>query len=102
MFFLLCMILFFFFKQKTAYEMRISDWIQTCALPIFGVCGLVENMPSGTAQRPGDVVTSMSGQTIEVLNTDAESRLVLSDALWYTQENFKPRLIVDLDRKSVV
>src|SRR3546814_270696 len=61
-----------------------------------GVCGLVENMPSGTAQRPGDVVTSMSGQTIEVLNTDAEGRLVLSDALWYTQENFKPRLIVDL------
>src|SRR3546814_13797831 len=53
-------------------------------------------MPSGTAQRPGDVVTSMSGQTIEVLNTDAEGRLVLSDALWYTQENFKPRLIVDL------
>ena len=61
-----------------------------------GVCGLVENMPSGTAQRPGDVVTSMSGQTVEVLNTDAEGRLVLCDALWYTQENFKPRLIVDL------
>lgn len=61
-----------------------------------GVCGLVENMPSGTAQRPGDVVTSMSGQTIEVLNTDAEGRLVLCDALWYTQENFKPKLIVDL------
>jgi len=61
-----------------------------------GVCGLVENMPSGTAQRPGDVVKSMSGQTIEVLNTDAEGRLVLCDALWYTQENYKPRLIVDL------
>jgi leucyl aminopeptidase len=61
-----------------------------------GVCGLVENMPSGTAQRPGDVVKSMSGQTIEVLNTDAEGRLVLCDALWYTQENFKPKLIVDL------
>jgi len=58
--------------------------------------GLVENMPSGTAQRPGDIVTSMSGQTIEVLNTDAEGRLVLADALWYTQERFKPRLIVDL------
>src|SRR3546814_19568915 len=59
-----------------------------------GVCGLVENMPSGTAQRPGDVVTSMSGQTIEVLNTDAEGRLVLSDSLWYTQAKFKPRLTV--------
>jgi leucyl aminopeptidase len=61
-----------------------------------GVCGLVENMPSGAAQRPGDVVKSMSGQTIEVLNTDAEGRLVLCDALWYTQENYKPKLIVDL------
>lgn len=61
-----------------------------------GICGLVENMPSATAQRPGDIVTSMSGQTIEVLNTDAEGRLVLADALWYVQENYKPRLIVDL------
>jgi len=61
-----------------------------------GVCGLVENMPSGTAQRPGDIVTSMSGQTIEVINTDAEGRLVLADALWYVQEKFKPRAIVDL------
>ena len=61
-----------------------------------GVCGLVENMPDGNAQRPGDIVTSMSGQTIEVLNTDAEGRLVLADALWYTQEKFKPRMIVDL------
>ena len=63
---------------------------------VVGVCGLVENMPSGTAQRPGDIVTSMSGQTIEVINTDAEGRLVLADALWYVQENFKPRGIVDL------
>ncbi len=63
---------------------------------VVGVCGLVENMPSGTAQRPGDIVTSMSGQTIEVLNTDAEGRLVLADALWYAQEKFKPRAIVDL------
>ncbi len=63
---------------------------------VIGVCGLVENMPSGTAQRPGDIVTSMSGQTIEVLNTDAEGRLVLADALWYTQEKFKPRMIIDL------
>lgn len=61
-----------------------------------GVVGLVENMPSGAAQRPGDIVTSMSGQTIEVLNTDAEGRLVLADALWYAQESFKPRAIVDL------
>ena len=61
-----------------------------------GVVGLVENMPSGTAQRPGDIVKSMSGQTIEVLNTDAEGRLVLADALWYTQKEFKPRLMVDL------
>ena len=61
-----------------------------------GVVGLVENMPSGSAQRPGDIVTSMSGQTIEVLNTDAEGRLVLADALWYTHTRFKPRFIVDL------
>jgi leucyl aminopeptidase len=61
-----------------------------------GVVGLVENMPSGTAQRPGDIVTSMSGQTIEVLNTDAEGRLVLADALWYCQDRFKPRLMIDL------
>jgi leucyl aminopeptidase len=61
-----------------------------------GILGLVENMPDGNAQRPGDVVTSMSGQTIEILNTDAEGRLVLADALWYCQERFKPRLVVDL------
>jgi leucyl aminopeptidase len=61
-----------------------------------GVIGLTENMPSGTAQRPGDIITSMSGQTIEVLNTDAEGRLVLADALWYAQERFKPRFVVDL------
>jgi leucyl aminopeptidase len=61
-----------------------------------GLVGLTENMPSGTAQRPGDIVTSMSGQTIEVLNTDAEGRLVLADVLWYAQERFKPKLIVDL------
>jgi len=61
-----------------------------------GVVGLVENMPSGSAQRPGDIVTSMSGQTIEVHNTDAEGRLVLADALWYTQNRFKPRFMVNL------
>jgi leucyl aminopeptidase len=62
----------------------------------IGVVGLVENMPDGNAQRPGDVVTSMSGQTIEVLNTDAEGRLVLADALWYCQERFKPQCMLDL------
>jgi leucyl aminopeptidase len=61
-----------------------------------GLVGLVENMPSGTAQRPGDVVKSYSGQTIEVLNTDAEGRLVLADVLWYAQEKFAPRFMVDL------
>ena len=61
-----------------------------------GVVGLVENMPDGNAQRPGDVVTSMSGQTIEVLNTDAEGRLVLCDALWYTQDRFKPEFMINL------
>jgi leucyl aminopeptidase len=60
------------------------------------IAGLVENMPSGSAQRPGDIVVSMSGQTIEVLNTDAEGRLVLADALWYCQQRFKPQLIIDL------
>lgn len=63
---------------------------------VVGVLGLVENMPDGAAQRPGDVVTSMSGQTIEVLNTDAEGRLVLADALWYTQDRFKPKFMIDL------
>ncbi|MBU4040341.1 MAG: leucyl aminopeptidase, partial [Alphaproteobacteria bacterium] len=61
-----------------------------------GVLGLVENMPDGAAQRPGDVVMSLSGQSVEVLNTDAEGRLVLADCLWYTQERFKPKFMVDL------
>jgi leucyl aminopeptidase len=61
-----------------------------------GVVGLVENMPSGTAQRPGDVVTSMSGQTVEVINTDAEGRLVLCDCMHYAQTRFKPRLMIDV------
>jgi leucyl aminopeptidase len=61
-----------------------------------GICGLVENMPDGKAQRPGDVVKSMSGQTIEVLNTDAEGRLVLADAVWYCQNRFKPKFMIDL------
>ena len=63
---------------------------------VVGICGLVENMPSGTAQRPGDVVTTMSGQTVEVINTDAEGRLVLADAITYVERTFKPKTIVDL------
>ncbi len=63
---------------------------------VVGICGLVENMPSGAAQRPGDVVTTMSGQTVEVINTDAEGRLVLADALTYVQRNYKPATIIDL------
>ncbi|MBL8697375.1 MAG: leucyl aminopeptidase [Alphaproteobacteria bacterium] len=61
-----------------------------------GVVGLVENMPDGNAQRPSDIVTSMSGRTIEVLNTDAEGRLVLADVCWYTQDRFKPKAMIDL------
>lgn len=61
-----------------------------------GVIGLVENMPSGSAQRPSDVVVSMSGQTIEIDNTDAEGRLVLADALWYTQSKFQPEFMINL------
>jgi len=63
---------------------------------VVGICGLVENMPGGNAQRPGDVVTTMSGQTVEVINTDAEGRLVLSDAVAYVQRTFKPGTIIDL------
>ena len=62
----------------------------------IGVVGLVENMPGGNAQRPGDIVKSYSGKTVEILNTDAEGRLVLADALTYTEEKFKPKFIVDL------
>lgn len=62
----------------------------------IGLLGLVENMVSGDATRPGDVVTSMSGQTVEILNTDAEGRLVLADVLWYAQERYKPKLVIDL------
>ena len=61
-----------------------------------GIIGLVENMPDGKAQRPGDIVTSLSGQTIEIINTDAEGRLVLADLLWYVQDRFKPQFMIDL------
>ena len=63
---------------------------------VVGIIGCVENMPGGNAQRPGDIVTSMSGQTIEVINTDAEGRLVLADALWYCKERFNPKFMVNL------
>jgi len=63
---------------------------------VIGVVGLVENMPDGNAMRPGDIIPSMSGQTIEIVNTDAEGRLVLADALWFAKEQYKPRLIIDL------
>ncbi len=62
----------------------------------IGAIGLVENMPDGNAQRPGDIVKTMSGQTVEVLNTDAEGRLVLADVLWYIQDKYKPEFMVDL------
>ena len=63
---------------------------------LIGVIGLVENMPDGDAQRPGDVVKSLSGQTIEVLNTDAEGRLVLADILSWTEKKYKPKFMIDL------
>ncbi|HET9428186.1 MAG TPA: leucyl aminopeptidase [Allosphingosinicella sp.] len=63
---------------------------------VVGICVLAENMPDGNAQRPGDIVTSMSGQTIEVINTDAEGRLVLADAMTWAQRNLKPKAMIDL------
>jgi leucyl aminopeptidase len=63
---------------------------------VVGAIGLVENMPDGNAQRPGDIVTSMSGQTIEIINTDAEGRLVLADVLWHVARKFKPKFMIDL------
>jgi leucyl aminopeptidase len=63
---------------------------------VVGVVVACENMPSGTASKPGDIFTSMSGQTIEVLNTDAEGRLVLADVCWYAQDRFKPSVMIDL------
>ena len=70
--------------------------IRKAKVNAVGVVGLVENMPGGNAQRPGDIVKSYSGKTVEILNTDAEGRLVLADALTYTEEKFKPKFIVDL------
>jgi len=70
--------------------------IRKAKINAVGVVGLVENMPGGNAQRPGDIVQSYSGKTVEILNTDAEGRLVLADALTYTEEKFKPKFIIDL------
>ena len=70
--------------------------LRKARLNALGVIGLVENMPDGKASRPGDIVTAMSGTTIEVVNTDAEGRLVLADALWYTQDRFKPKWMINL------
>ena len=93
------------FMEDMTYDMAGSATVvglmKTLALRkskinAVGVVGLVENMPGGNAQRPGDIVKSYSGKTIEVLNTDAEGRLVLADALTYTEKKFKPSLIVDL------
>jgi leucyl aminopeptidase len=79
----------------------VSGVMRTLALRkakanVVGLVGLVENMPDGKAQRPGDVVKSMKGDTIEVINTDAEGRLVLADVLWYAQERFRPSAVIDL------
>ena len=93
------------FMEDMTYDMAgsaaVVGLMKTLALRkakinAVGVVGLVENMVSGNAQRPGDIVRSYSGKTIEVLNTDAEGRLVLADALTFTEEKYKPRLIVDL------
>jgi len=70
--------------------------LQKAPANVVGLVGLVENMPSGTATRPGDVVTTMKGDTVEIVNTDAEGRLVLCDLLWYAQERFEPSGIIDL------
>lgn len=88
-------------KMDKSGAVVVSALIRSLALRkakvnAVAVVGLVENMPSGAAQRPGDIVTSLSGQTIEVLNTDAEGRLVLADVLWYAQEKFNPLVMVDV------
>jgi len=81
--------------SATVIGTMISLAARKAKVNVVGAIGLVENMPDGAAQRPSDVVKSMSGQTIEVLNTDAEGRLVLADVLWYTKERFKPKFMVD-------
>ena len=93
------------FMEDMTYDMAGSATVvglmknlalRKAKINVVGVVGLVENMVSGNAQRPGDIVKSYSGKTIEILNTDAEGRLVLADALTFTEKKFKPKLIVDL------
>ena len=93
------------FMEEMKYDMAgsavVAGLIQTLAtrkakVNVVGVVGLVENMPGGNAQRPGDIVKAYNGKTIEVLNTDAEGRLVLADALSFTEAKFKPRFMIDL------
>jgi leucyl aminopeptidase len=93
------------FMEEMKYDMAgsavVVGLLKTLALRkvklnVVGIVGLVENMPGGNAQRPGDIVKSYSGQTIEVLNTDAEGRLVLADVLTFTEKEFKPKFIIDL------
>lgn len=88
-------------KQDMAGAAAVVGAMKTAALQkiplnVVAVVGLVENMPSGSATRPGDIVRSMSGQTVEILNTDAEGRLVLADCLWYIQENYKVTKLIDI------
>lgn len=88
-------------KQDMGGAASVVGVIKTLAMRkarchVVGICGLVENMPSGSAQRPGDVVTSLSGKTIEVINTDAEGRLVLCDIMWYAQERYRPKVVIDM------
>jgi len=93
------------FMEEMKYDMAgsavVSGLIKSLAIRkakvnAIGVVGLVENMPGGNAQRPGDIVKAYNGKTIEVLNTDAEGRLVLADALSFTEKKFKPKFIIDL------
>jgi len=88
-------------KHDMSGAAAVIGALRACALlrlpmHVVGVIGAAENMPSGTAYRPGDIVTSMSGKTIEILNTDAEGRVVLADALHYARQNFEPRAMIDL------
>lgn len=88
-------------KWDKAGASVVAGLMKTLALQNFpefaiGIVGLVENMPDGNAMKPGDIIQTMSGQTVEIVNTDAEGRLVLADCLWYAEENFNPRALIDL------
>ena len=88
-------------KQDMAGAAAVIGALKVAALEklnrnVIGIVGLVENMPSGSATRPGDIVTSMSGQTVEILNTDAEGRLVLADLLWYIQQTYDVKKVIDI------